>query len=111
MKALVICILISVFLLSRGEAKSAGKSLALCDLADLTGWEGLVPDQTVSYHGMPAPKWDHGKSPQVHTDRIPQKNIFKSNGDQLTALGNISRIEIDVGKRRTVASFVHERAY
>ena len=71
MKALVFCILVSLVLLSRGGAESAGKSLALCDLGDLSGWQGLVADPAVSYHGTPAPKWDHGKFPAAQTGGIP----------------------------------------
>jgi len=71
MKPLVFCILVSLVLLSRSGAESSSKSLSLCDLADLAGWEGLVPDSTLDYEGMPAPKWEHARFSAAQTDRIP----------------------------------------
>jgi len=66
-RLIVLCFLVSLILLSRAKADSKMSSLSLCDLGDLSGWEGLTADQSIAYRDMPAPKWEHAKFPVART--------------------------------------------
>lgn len=67
MRLLAICVLLSLIFASRGLPERLG----LSDLSDVSGWEGLSPDSAITYNGLPAPKWEQGKSGHMRTDRIP----------------------------------------
>ena len=67
MRLLAICILLSLTFAGRGLSDR----LQLSDLSQVSGWEGLSADPSVTHNGMPAPEWDQAKSGCVRTDGIP----------------------------------------
>lgn len=67
MRALAICILVSIILASRASSDR----FELSDLSDLAGWDCLSPDPGVTFEGLPAPKWEQSSSPRISTKRIP----------------------------------------
>ena len=66
MRLLAICILVSIL-----ASRVLSDKSDLSDLSDVFGWEGLSPDPSITYNGMPAPKWEHAKSPRISTENIP----------------------------------------
>ena len=66
MRLLAICILVSIL-----ASRVLSDKLDVSDLSALTGWEGLLPDPSITFNGMPAPKWEHAKSPRISTESIP----------------------------------------
>ncbi len=67
MRILAICILVSLILASRLLSDKSD----VFDMSDVSGWEGLSPDPSITFNSMPAPKWDHSKSPRISTESIP----------------------------------------
>ncbi|MDI6828334.1 MAG: hypothetical protein QME62_07625, partial [Armatimonadota bacterium] len=63
--------LILALLFSLNKSSILGKTLELCDLSDLSFWEGLCTDPNFSYNGLPAPKWEQSKSAIARTENIP----------------------------------------
>ena len=67
MRLLAICILLCLGFATRAMSDRSD----LSDLSDVSGWEGLSPDPTITYNGMPAPRWEQAKSGHMRTDQIP----------------------------------------
>ncbi|MCL6520670.1 MAG: heparinase II/III family protein [Armatimonadetes bacterium] len=69
MRLFIFLIFILLFLLDKSNMLA--KPVGLCNLADLSSWQGLIEDPALSYNGSPSPKWEQSKSAVVKTEDIP----------------------------------------